>query len=701
MTHASLAPARRRLNAGHVFVSLVILLAACTPAESQTSAANLSGLVSDQSGGLLPGVTVTVTNLATGTQQVRVTDPDGRYRAVALQPGRYKIVADLSGFTPQTQEITLIVGAEATINFQLGVGALSEVVNVSGAAPLVEVVRSQPSAAIVGEQIAALPVLERNFVTLAQLLPSAAPDQRPSRFATTKFGGAADQRNSFTTIIDGGDIDDVIQGVPTINMAQDAVQEFKVFRNQFDAQYGNALSAVVTVVSKSGTNNFDGSAYYFGRDDALNAKNSFAKTKPDYQQFRVGGALGGPIIANRTHFFGSYEYNEVNDYKIIALPATNPFATRENGAFPSGRTNHLLSAKVDHQLNSKVSMMVRYAYDNQFVLRSSNPSSDTQQGDDWSRTHSLIAETTAVISNALVNSARFHFLTQNVGTDVHSHDSAIIRPSVTTGQPATWPQQFPREHYWLNDTLFLTKSQHDFKFGGDVGYSTSTYESHANESGQFTFTTDLPFDSNVKTTWPISLVIQSPGNFSFASYQLALYVQDNWRVADRVRLNLGLRYDYDSDLRSEKVYTALLADPVFAGIENFVDADRGNDVNNLQPRLGVTWDVHGNGRLVARAGWGLYITRNRPYFQESDQAGTLTNAVRIEDPEKLKLFPDINAILGGKTPEEVARGGGARSLALLANDYVLPSQQTTTVGVGMQLWKNTSLDIDYVHAKGS
>ncbi len=129
-------------------------------------------------------------------------------------------------------------------------------------------------------------------------------------------------------------------------------------------------------------------------------------------------------------------------------------------------------------------------------------------------------------------------------------------------------------------------------------------------------------------------------------------------------------------------------------------ADRGNDTNNLQPRLGITWDVRGNGRLVARAGWGLYITRNRPYFQQSDQAGTLSNAVRIEDPEKLRLYPDINAILGGKTPEELVRAGGARSLALLANDYVLPSQQTTTVGVGMQLWKDTSLDVDYVHAAG-
>ena len=666
---------------------------------AQVVGANLSGIVTDQSGGALPGVTVTVTNQGNGFQQVFITEGDGKYRAVALQPGRYELTAELSGFTRQSRQLSLTVGADATLDLELGVGVLSETVMVSGKGALVEVTRSQPSSAVVGEQIAALPVLERNFLSLAQLLPGAAPDQRPNRFSITKFGGAADQRNSFTTIIDGGDIDDVIQGNPTINLSQDAVQEFKVFRNQFDAQYGNALTAVVAVVSKSGTNELHGTGYYFGRDDALNAKNAFARTKPEYQQARVGGSVGGPVAHNKTFLFATYEYNDVNDVRIIALPAGNPFAAAENGTFPSGRTNHLFNTKLDHRFNDRHSMFVRYAFDDQFILRNSNASSDSRQGDDFSKTHSGVAELTSIVSPRLVNSLRVHFLTQDVGTLTHSTAPGVTRPSVATGPPPTWPQLFPRKRTTIAETVYFTTPRHDIKIGGDYSYSTGSYESHANETGQFTFTTDLPFDVNNRATWPISLVMQTPGRYSFASGQIALYVQDNWRIADRVRLNLGLRYDYDTDLRHVKFYESLLANPAYAGIENFVSNDRGNDTNNLQPRIGATWDVFGTARVVVRAGYGMYITRNRPYFQMVTQDGTLSSAVRIEDPTRLSRYPDINAILGGQSLTAFV-STGARSLYLLSDDYVLPYQHNITVGAGWQLTASSSLDMDYVRGEG-
>lgn len=669
------------------------------PVFAQLVGANLGGVVTDQSGGALPGVTVTITHRGNGFHHVLVTEADGKYRAVALQPGGYDVTADLTGFTRQTRQLNLTVGADATLDFELGVGVLSETVMVSGTGALVEVTRSQPSSAVVSDQIASLPVLERNFLSLAQLLPGAAPDQRPNRFSITKFGGAADQRNSFTTIIDGGDIDDVIQGNPTINLSQDAVQEFKVFRNQFDAQYGNALTAVVAVVSKSGTNQLHGSGYYFGRDDALNAKNAFARVKPQYRQGRAGGSVGGPWVRNKTFFFATYEHNDVNDVRIIALPANNPFAGVENGAFPSGRTNHLFDTKVDHRFNDKHSLFVRYAFDDQFILRNSNTTSDSRQGDDFSTTHSAVGEMTSILSSRLVNSMRVHFLTQTVGTLTHSTAAGVTRPSIATGPAATWPQYFPRKRATVGETLYYTTARHDIKTGGDYSYSTQSYESHANETGQFTFTTDLPFDAGNRATWPISLVMQTPGRYSFASGQIALYAQDNWRIADRVRLNLGIRYDYDTDLRHNKFYDSLLANPAYAGIERFVSRDRGNDTNNLQPRVGATWDVFGSARLVARAAYGMYITRNRPYFQMVTQDGTISSAVRIEDPVRLSRYPDINAILGGQSLSEFV-STGARSLYLLSDDYVLPYQHNFTAGAGWQITRGASFDLDYVRGEG-
>ena len=699
MSIATSRPSRRRFFRAALVVAAFAVALVPPAARAQLVGANLGGVVTDQSGGALPGVTVTVTNTGNGFQQVLVTEADGKFRAVALQPGVYEVTADLTGFSQQKRQITLTVGADATLNLELGVGVLAETVMVSGSAALVEVTRSQPSSAVIGEQIAALPVLERNFLALAQLLPGAAPDQRPNRFSITKFGGAADQRNSFTTIIDGGDIDDVIQGNPTINLSQDAVQEFKVFRNQFDAQYGNALTAVVAVVSKSGTNQVHGTGYFFGRDDALNAKNVFARTKPEYQQARVGGSAGGPLFRNRTFFFSSYEFNDVNDVRIIALPANNPFASAENGTFPSGRTNHLFNTKIDHRFNDRLSAFARYAFDDQFILRNSNTTSDSRQGDDYSTTHSIVGEGTAILSDRLVNSLRVHFLTQNVGTNTHSTAPGVTRPSIATGPAATWPQAFPRKKTTVGETLYYTTARHDIKLGADYSYSTGSYESYANSTGQFTFTTDLPFDVNNRATWPIALVMQTPGKYSFASSQIALYAQDNWRIADRVRLNLGLRYDYDSDLRHENFYKGLIANPAYAGIENFISDDRGNDTNNLQPRVGATWDVFGTARLVARAGYGMYVTRNRPYFQMVTQDGTLSSAVRIEDPTRLSRYPDINAILGGQSLSEFV-STGARSLYLLDDDYVLPYQHNFTLGAGWQITPIASLDIDLVRGEG-
>ena len=310
-----------------------------------------------------------------------------------------------------------------------------------------------------------------------------------------------------------------------------------------------------------------------------------------------------------------------------------------------------------------------------------------------------MAEGTSILSDRLVNSLRVHFLTQNVGTLTHSTAPGVTRPSIATGPAATWPQAFPRKKTTVGETLYYTTARHDIKVGADYSYSTGSYESYANNTGQFTFTTDLPFDVNNRATWPISLVMQTPGKYSFASSQIALYAQDNWRIADRVRLNLGLRYDYDTDLRHENFYQDLLANPAYAGIENFVSDDRGNDTNNLQPRVGATWDVFGSARLVGRAGYGMYVTRNRPYFQMVTQDGTLSSAVRIEDPTRLSRYPDINAILGGQSLAEFV-STGARSLYLLDDDYVLPYQHNFTLGAGWQITPSASLDIDLVRAEG-
>lgn len=679
----------------------VIAVIIAGSAAAQGVGANLSGRITDESGGTLPGVTITVTNRANGTQQTTVTGPEGTYRVVALQPAPYDVLAELPGFAGVTRQIVLTIGANATLDFQLGVAAVSESITVSGATPLLEVARAAPTSTIVESQIQALPVLERNFLALAQLMPGAAPNYT-SKFSRVKFGGPADQRNGYTTIVDGGDLDDAIWGDPTVNISQDAVQEFKVFRNQFDAQYGAALSAVVTVATKSGTNELHGTAYYFGRDDALNARNAFQRSKPVYGQKRLGGSFGGPVVPNRTHFFATYEYTDVEKENIIALPDRNPFAARENGTFPATSREHLFVTKWDHRLNDRSSLFVRYAIDDQFATRTNNNvSSDSANVNDSSKMHSVIGEQSWVLSNSAVNTFRVHYMWNEVATlPVTLGVAQEVRPSVTTGQNWTSPQFFPRSRIQVFETFYKTAGNHDLKFGGDYTYAKHQYEAHFYESGYWQFTTDAPFDAANPATWPFAFVQQTNGLYDYNSHIIAAYVQDDWRVSDRLRLNLGLRYDLDTNLRMNDVYAQVLADPAYAGLENFVSADRGTDADNFQPRLGLTYDVLGTGSIVARAGWGLYVTRNRHYFGLTAQDRLLGAAVRITDPQQLRHYPDISAVLGGKSLTEYVAGGAARSLYLIPDDYVLPESRNTTAGFGWQVDGRTAIDVDFVHAYG-
>jgi len=675
------------------------------PAHAQVGA-NVSGAVRDDSAAVLPGVTVTVTNTATGTSQSLITTADGRYRAVALQPGPYEISAELPGFGTARRGLVLVVGAEANVDITLAVAALAENITVVGETPLIEVARSQPSSVVTGEQLEALPVLNRNFISLAQLLPGAGPARPGALFPTTKFGGVGDQRFGYVTYVDGGDLHDPFWGHPTINLSQDSVAEFKVFRNQFDAEYGAALTAIVSVVTKAGTNNVAGSGFYFGRHDKLNARNAYAVTKPPFEQMRVGGSFGGPVVQNRTHYFIGYEQQETNSAEITALPPTNPFATLENGVYPNLRTDKNFSARLDHQMNESHSLYARYAWGDWLLDEGDRPVrvvggvelgalKETQSG----RANSFLVEDRWILSDSKLNTLRVHVLHNDLAGEPNYFGLRVQRPSFSWGQVHRDPQGLPSLKYTVGDVMFITRGGHDVKFGGEYIYADQQFDAHHYENGNFIFNTDVSFDPNIQATWPISYEQRTPGLLVFKSSVFAGFVQDTWRIGNVLNLNLGLRYDFETKLRDNETHAALLANPVFKGVEQFRGAEETTDWDNWQPRLGVTWDVLGNGTMVGRAGWGYYIARNEAWYTTSSQQVNLST-VFITDPQRLRFFPDTNAVRGGLSLAEASLTGGARAVQILGNDYGRPRQETTTAGVSWQLSQTTSIDADFVRGRG-
>ena len=580
--------------------ALGVLLAALLllPGTASAQTAELRGSVVDASGSALPGVTVTITNTATGVERVVVTDEQGVFRVPALQPGPYAVESSLTGFGSDTKQVVLTVGQVADLRVALGVGAISETVQVVGrSAVVIETTKSDLSAVVNQEQLSELPVLNRGFVGLAQLLPGGGPARTSDgRFGiSTSFGGT-NVRSMYSMQIDGGIMDHPIYGFAIVNVSQDAVQEFRVLRNQFDAEFSRAGTAVVNVVTRSGTNELSGRLSYFGRDDSLNAKNAFARTKPLFDAARFSAAAGGPLIRNKAFLFSTLEYNQQNSARIIALPAANPFANQFNGVYANGTRAKLGQAKVDYTASAKHAFSARYLYDDDDIVEDYQIAENTAL--DF---FDVSASWNWTLGGSMLNSMVVQFMDQDTQRFQLTPDAQVIRPSFTSGRSPALPQGFPRKRYTVNDTFFWSTGRHSTKFGVRMAMEDLNYLADYYGAGVWQFNTDRPFSATDSTTWPTRFTVGSgPATRNYRNTEWGFFAQDDVRLGN-VTLNLGLRYDFDSNLRSPDLIADLLANPQLRGLENLVTADRGNDLNNIQPRVGFAWDARGDGRTVLRS----------------------------------------------------------------------------------------------------
>jgi hypothetical protein len=290
---------------------LVLSGAAGRPVFAQGGTGLIEGVVRDSEGGVLPGVTMTLRNQATGVTRTTVTETDGSYRFPALQPGRYNLRAELSGFAmEEVNDVTITIGLGLLRDFSMRVQGLQETVTVTGTAPVVDTTKSEVSGVVTQEQIQALPINSRQYLSLALLMPGTSLDATRSFFPTVNVGGSM-SFNSTGNVVDGMINSMAEDGEPRQNLPQDAVEEFKVSNTQFKAEFGLATGGMVQVVTKSGSNQLHGTAFEYFRDKALNARGVFETEKPEFRRHQFGGSLGGPIVEDRIHFFGAVERTDV------------------------------------------------------------------------------------------------------------------------------------------------------------------------------------------------------------------------------------------------------------------------------------------------------------------------------------------------------------------------------------------------------
>src|SRR5262245_52364165 len=419
---------------------LALLLFVLAPwsalAQSQATGGAIEGVVSDESGGVLPGATVTVRNTLTGIARETTTDSAGVYRAPLLPVGTYEVSAAMQGFaTVRRPNLRLEIGQILNIDLSLKVASATEEVTVTAEAPVIEPSRTHQASTVGATAVSNLPVNGRNFIDFVLTTPGV---NRDTRGGDISFAGQRGTLNSL--VIDGADDNNTFfgqtlgrtgSGRAPYQFSQDAVQEFQVNRNAYSAEYGRAGGAVINVVTKSGGNDFHGSAFEFFRDESLNA-NSYANkiitpTPRPRLPFRVhqfGGSFSGPLQKNKAFFLLSYDGQRqtIPNEVVLTVPGNLPTdadtqqglekVRAKAGSYSQTRDQDVLLAKIDYQFDRKNRLSVRYNHQN--FTGGNNETSGAQNaeehsGDSLVRTRTANASLTSVFSSTFFNELRLQW----------------------------------------------------------------------------------------------------------------------------------------------------------------------------------------------------------------------------------------------------------------------------------------------------
>jgi len=671
-----------------------VLLPALTgagPARAQTADATVEIDVVDETAVALPGVTVELKRAETGFARTSVTSAKGAARFPAVPPAAgYVARVSLQGFEPVEQALTLRIGQTAKLKVVLRAKALAESVTVVGEAPLVDVYKIDSSTNIVPEQIRELPVANREFEKLAFIAPGVQRERGEFRFVTggpvIGSGGNASQS---TILVDGVDYTDPALGLAKTRVSQDAIAEFRVVNSRFDAEVGGSAGGALTVLTKTGTNELKGSLFAFYRAEGLRAKGALEQESTvDFRRGQYGATLGGPIVKDKTHFFLSGEL----------VDEVRPTLFRPQGAFKSQAadlevpTDQILAfGSVTHALTDAQSLLVkadyeRYRQDNFRV----GGVQDASYGQELQRdNYNFTAGHTWVAGPRTTNELRAQFGHRKYFEPTNSDDVADWYTNgitLKTGGNILGDLLGEGDQLELRDTLYfhLTggSGTHDVKVGAGWQWvkDRSIIDTYA--SGLFLWAGDTK-------AFPIAYGYGvGSSDVEIRTNRIAAFVQDDWRPLSNLTVSAGLRYDLDTNGNNTGFTHPLVPEP------------RERDSNNVQPRLGLSWDVKKDGRFVARAGWGLFVGRNLlvPSFTELQQNGVTGR----------KLYTRVNGLLYGLPafaldPKNPTTTGLplAIDITLLDQELVAPEASQVSAGLTSRLWHTgLYLDVEGVWVKG-
>lgn len=612
----------RRLE---LVTALAAVLAAAVPAGAQSTSATIRGIVKDDTGGL-PGATITAQDTGSGFSFTATSGADGGFVLAGLRPGAYDIAVSMPQYKPAASKLTVLVGQNIDLDFRLTADLVyTENVTVVGE-QVVDVKTSQVATNITAEQIRNLPQNDRNFLNFAALAPGVRVNAGSETnkevtagalpgFNTNVFIDGVSYKND---ILLGGVVgQDSSRGNP---FPQNAVQEFRVLTQNFKAELEKASSAAITAVTKSGGNVWSGDAFLLYQDKNLVAQDSFAEArgeeKPTYERFQGGASVGGPLIVNKLTTFGSYEYNRQNRDKSVFFGGETLRPARDLssflGTFESPFRSHLAFLKLSWQPSQTHTLDVSYSLRDEEEIKDFGDQRALESAISFTTdVDTLTARHLTTHANWLNEaSLTFQRFTWNTLPDNFDRIGQDFQGVLRIGGADT-------EQLFVQDRLSLRNDfsrfvqwngSHAFKLGvvvSRMGYDVTKF---------FTANPVFRYRSAERFEFPFEAQIGSGDpDLNADNTQWGLFLQDDWNPTSRLTLNLGIRWDYESNqLNNDYVTPANVraATQAFVPARYFTDGDdRPPFKRAFQPRVGFSYDVNGNGRTVVFGGYGRYYDR--------------------------------------------------------------------------------------------
>ena len=709
-----------------VLIWMVAMLLAATGVSAQQGTSELRGRVTDAQGGVLPGVSVVLTNQGNGTFRETISGADGSFIASGMVPGTYAVTAELAGFKKfERRDVVLEVGRTTSLDLPMEVGGLEETVSVTAESPIVDLTSKEIGGNITSETLVKLPSVNGNFVGFVGLLPGIVPSVSTESFGSDSISvNGQDPRNN-NYMLDGGNNNDDVIGQRAGTQARtpiEAIQEFQVITGQYDAQYGRTSGAVVNAVTKSGTNNFRGVGFAFLQRSGLTENHFFAKQrnepKPDTKYDRWGGTLGGPIVRNRAHFFGSLERFSIDRPNAINIPARPEY----NGTQQTQDRVWNTIIRGDHQLNNATSYSVRWLREaspqvNQIIATGNQAAAPAAAREESDVDQTVSANLNSVFSGTRVNTLRLTWTRENVtfaNNCFNTNGRDMTKCPVTLSYQDYIDQQDNTAQARINDGIQLEDTlawfipgkggDHDVKFGVQYSYSTAFNTNQGNLNGNFSFgRSNAVFNPAIPSTYPDRLTVRvgGPNEFYQKAHYISGFVQDKWRLGNNFTLNVGARYDYE-----------VLA--LNAPDDMFVGDDHPNDSNNIAPRIGLTYDI--GGTSVIRAGVGRFFDKTHfevvgGLFTGTPFTSSFTvnfpTAAADNGPRNGQLPTDpflVNGPVLNRALLETLYPGGQ----LLRNtgatwdnpDRRVPVTDEVSIGYERQLGAVVSASVDFLHSRG-